>query len=221
MKHSKKIEYPCAVKWESMKSTNESDRKTCAICSKSVFDVTAKNDIEIEKLLEQNNGSLCVKALSYQLSEHSSRKKPIKRLWKKGKFIGLILAASLISQDLVAQQKKKTPDSYHIIQDAPSSDTITIEGIIKGEGFIGWKKLKNASINIWSEENINLGTIQTKRNGKFKFTIDKKIVGANFSVSISAWDYKRIKVETLASKDTKIEVFLEEQKTIFITGRYF
>lgn len=221
MKPLRKIEVPCKVEWESMKTTNELDTRNCTVCSKFVFDVTTKNDREIEELLKQNDNNICVKSLSYQLSENQSKKNPIKYLWRKGKFIGLILVASLISQDLAAQQRKKQPDSYHIVQESLKTDTITIKGIVKGEKWLGWKKVNNATINLWSEENINLGNIQTEKNGKFEFRLDKKLIGNNFSISISAWDFKTIKVEQLKSKDTEIKVYLKEEETIFVTGRYF
>jgi len=221
IKPQRKIESPCQIEWESMTKGKQLDRRFCEICAKSVFDISNKSDKEIEKLFNDEEKNICVKSLSFQLTNQQKKKNPFKVIWRKGKFVGLILIASLVSQDLSAQQKKKQPNSYHIVQNIPNSDTITIRGIIKGERFIGWKKLKNVSINIWSKENINLGFFHTERNGKFEFSINKKLVGENFSISISAWDYKRITIENLESKDTKIEVFLEEQKTIIVTGRYF
>lgn len=221
MKPLRKIESPCKIDWQSMKVTSEPDRRFCEICNKSVFNVTSKNDKEIESLLRKNNNDICVRSLSYQLADQEIKKRRLKQVWKKGKFIAIFLMASFISQDLSAQQKRKIPDSYHIIQHNLDSDTITVTGIIKAEKFIGWRKLKNASINIWSEENINLGNFQTERNGKFKFTIDKKLIGGKFSISFSALDYKRIKIENLDPQNTKIEVYLEERKTEFVTGRYF
>ncbi len=221
MEPLRKIKNPCEIKWESMEITNDCDRKICKVCNRSVFDVTAKNDKEIEELLKLKNHDICVKSYSYQLSESQTKKSLIRELWRKSKFAGIILIASLISQDLAAQQKKKEPDSYHIIQEVVNSDTIIIRGIIKGEKWIGWKKLKNATINLWSEENINLGNIQTERNGRFEFKIERKIIGDNFSISISALDYKRIKIENIKPKETDITIYLEEKKTTFVTGRYF
>lgn len=217
----RKIESPCKIEWNLMIEGNQADRRFCRICSKHVFDISSMNDNEIEKLYFQEGRNICVKSLSYQLDNQKKKKNPFKALWRKGKFVGLILLASLVSQELSAQQKKKEPDSYHIFQEALNSDTITVKGVIKGERFIGWKKLKNAAINIWSEENVNLGNFQTGKDGKFEFRIDRKIVGDCFSISISALDYRRIKVENLEPKDTKIEVFLEEQETVIVTGRYF
>ena len=217
----RKIESPCKIDWNSMAEGIHSGERFCRICSKNVFDISSMNDKEIEELYFQEGGNLCAKSLSYQLENKDKKKNPFKVLWRKGKFAGLIFLASLVSQELLAQQKKQEPDSYHIVQEALNSDTITIKGVIKGERTIGWKKLKNASINIWSEENINLGNFQTGQNGKFEFTINRKIVGDNFSISISALNFKRIKVENLETKDTKIEVFLEERTTVITMGRYF
>lgn len=217
----RKIELPCQIEWKSMTKGKQLDRRFCKICARSVFDISSKNDKEIEKLFNEEGTNICVKSLSSQLTNQPNRNNPFKVVWRRVKFVGLILIASLISQDLSAQQKKKEPDSYHIVQNLSNSDTIIIKGIIKGERFIGWKKVVDASVKIWSEESINLGNFQTERNGKFEFSIDKKLVGDNFSISILAWDYKSIKIENLDAQDTELEVYLEEQETSVLLGRFF
>jgi hypothetical protein len=212
------IPKPCIKNWSEMEITDNPLIKKCNLCNKNVFDIRNFDDNQISDLFFQNNKNLCVFADTKKINNFEINNS-IRKVINKFSYLGLIFASSLFTSNLQAQCKKKL-NTYVIEQKDLQSDTIQIEGIIKGEYKKGLKRIKDFSINIYSEDKLIKELIVDKK-GKFKISINKSQGGEKISISINAYGYNPIRIEDIKKKNTFIEVFMEKKIMSFVTGRYF
>lgn len=222
-KPQRKIKNPCPISWDAMDLKDDSTQRFCRVCEKTVFDITAKSNDEVDELYFSNGGNICVSARMSQLNQELPKRRNFRRLLQKGKVAGLIVASSLFVQDLIAQQGQFLADSFKIIsQETSNSDCILLEGVIRGERKIGSRKVKNAILSFYTKEHLKIEQTLTDKKGRFQIEIDKKILGNVFFISVSAEGYEYFKTSELALKDMNIEILLEEEiETIILGGRYF
>ncbi len=201
-----------------MQNTENSEFKNCQNCNEKVYDLRTKKKSKIEKWYKTNKENVCVIANTNQLTLNSGNKKSIFDLRKIG-IASVLIGSSLLSPNLYAQETEKA-NSFTIEQTDLKSENITIEGVVKVKGFIGWKKLDEFKINIYSNE-VFVTDLLIDRKGKFKLELNKKILSEKFSISINALKYKSIRIDEIEIKDTKLKVYLDKKDIKVLVGRFY
>lgn len=216
----RKIESPCPISWDSMDLKDDSTQRFCRVCEKTVFDITAKTNDEVDELYFSNGGNICVSARANQLNQELPKRRNFLR---KGKVAGLIIASSLLGQDLMAQEGNHLSGLFEIVsQETSNSDCIKLEGVVRGEKRIGSKKVKNAILSFYTKEHLKVEQTLTDKKGNFFIEIDKRILGDIFFISISADGFEDMKTGELTLQDLNMKILLEEEiETIILGGRYF
>ena len=212
------IPKPCNKRWNDMQKTFFSNEKICQNCNEKVFDIRTKSKSQIESWYKEKNDNVCVLANTNQLNQEYGKKKSVLDLKKIG-IASVLIGSSLLNPNLSAQESKKT-DSYTIEQTEIKSENITIEGIVKVKALIGWKKLDEYSINIYSNNTLLKESLIDEK-GKFKIELNKKLMSDKMTISIHAVKYKSIRIEEIEVKDTMIQVFLEKKGPRVIVGRFY
>lgn len=211
------IPKPCNKRWNNMLQTKSSNEKFCQNCSEKVFDLRGKNKTEINNWYKENNENVCVIAKSNQLNPTSQNEKNIINFRKIG-IASVIIGSSLLSPNIYAQEKKA--DTFTIEQTELQSDNIKIEGIVKVKALIGWKKLNEYNINVYSNDTL-LKEVLIDEKGRFTIEINRKLMSDKMTISIHAVKYKSIRIEEIEVKDTMIQVFLEKRGPRIIVGRFY
>jgi len=212
------IPKPCIKGWDDMEKTISSDEKFCQNCNERVFDIRKKSKSEIENWHKNNNENVCVLVNANQLTQEFGKKKSIFDLRKFG-IASFLISSSLMHTNLYAQESEKA-NSFTIEQTDVTSENITIEGIVKIKALIGWKKLDEYKINIYSND-VFVTDLLIDRKGKFKLELNKKLFSENLSISIHAEGYKSIRIKDIEVKDTMLRVYLDKKDFRVLIGRFF
>lgn len=212
------IPKPCNKRWNNMQNTENSEFKNCQNCIEKVYDLRAKSKSEIESWYKKNKENVCVIANTNHLTQNSGNKKSIFDLRKIG-IASVLIGSSLLSPNLYAQESEKA-NSFSIEQTDLKSKNITIEGIVKVKGFIGWKKLDKYNINIYSND-VLISEILVDKKGKFKLELNKQILSKKMSISIHAVGYKSIRIKEIEVKDTMLRVYLDKKDFGVLVGRFY
>lgn len=113
MKKEFQIPTPCEQKWNNMQ--NVSGGKFCDLCTKKVFDLTDKTDIEIHSLLQENE-SICGRIQSTRL--YSTPEMPQTHYnffqFPFRKVAGGIFLAAMLTSNINAQKMKKDTLDHEI-----------------------------------------------------------------------------------------------------------
>uniref|UniRef100_UPI004049981C hypothetical protein n=1 Tax=Flavobacterium sp. TaxID=239 RepID=UPI004049981C len=212
------IPNPCHKRWENMQKMQTPEFKNCQNCSKKVYDLRLKSKSEIDIWYKKSDENVCVIATENQLNLNLNNNKSIFDLRSFG-IASVLIGSWLLQPNLYAQESKKA-DSFVMEQTNLKSEIITIEGIVKVKRFIGWKKLKEFNINIYSNETL-VHEILVDKRGKFKIELNRKYFSEKMSMSIHAFGYKSLRIENIEIKDTMFKVFLDKAKMRMVVGRYF
>ncbi|MEZ4887223.1 MAG: hypothetical protein R3E32_21000 [Chitinophagales bacterium] len=207
-----KIQNPCPQDWEQMDIVGTCGTvKFCQICQKNVTDVSAMDFKAIKQLATANEGEICIKVSQPSMYQHWSK------ILAKAATMGFIFWGLLGGQQVVAQNTK-TDESYQITQVVTKSSTIIISGVVKGKNKIGWRKLEEANITLYSEEGLKIGEYITDEKGDFIIEVEKKLLGNKFGISFGKYRYEWTKIEEIETKNTNIAVFMDKRQGRYITG---
>ena len=211
------IPKPCNKRWNDLRKTFSSNEKFCQNCNEKVFDIRTKSKSEIEIWSKKNNKNVCVLANTSQLTQEFGKKKSIFDLRKIG-IASVLIGSSLLHPNLYAQEPEKA-NSFTIEQTDLKSENIIIEGVVKIKALIGWKKLDEYKINIYSNE-VFVTDLLIDRKGKFKLELNKKVFSEKMSISIHSLKYKSIRIDEIEVKDTMLKIYLDK-KDIIVVGRFY
>ncbi|MEN0051047.1 MAG: hypothetical protein AAF806_28540 [Bacteroidota bacterium] len=216
------IQKPCTMNWKAMRSIKDSNERFCLHCKKEVRDISKLSEAEILDTLSEDD--LCIRATTRQVNV------PFQAIKRFGK-LGVLLFGLFAGHHSSAQMFLEKPD-YTFEQSEIKSDTILLKGIVKGEKKLrirplrmerttGYKRLQNVTISIFSEEGFLIAGAYPYQNGKFEITVDRKLLGENFTIRVddkSDKDYYMIEVNDLEPKDTSFEFFMKER--MYVMGRF-
>lgn len=200
-----------------MEGNNSSNVKKCQNCQARVYDVRNKSNAEIKEIYNSNHENICVLANVSQLSGY--KKRGFSSNFKRLGIVTAFISGSFLQPSMCAQENKKS-DTFILEQKNVESDVITIEGIVKVKGLIGWKKLDEYSINVFSND-VLVSEILVDKKGKFKLDLNKKILSEKMAISIHAQGYKSISIKDIETKNTMFRVFLDKYNPRLIVGRFY
>ena len=212
------IPKPCNKRWNDMQETFSSNEKFCQNCNEKVFDIRTKSKSEIQNWYKENNENVCVLANTNQLTQELEKKKSIFDLRKIG-IASVLIGSSLFNPNMYAQESEKA-NSFTVEQTELKSENIIIEGIVKIKAFIGWKKIDEFKVNIYSNE-VFVTDLLIDKKGKFKLELNKELFSENLSISIHAEGYKSIRIDEIEVKDTMLRVYLDKKDFRVLVGRFY
>lgn len=124
----------------------------------------------------------------------------------------VVMCILLLSGLQAVSAQSKKPGNWHIEQSESESDSITIHGLFKTKGVIGWRNVpENVYISITSNGKFVTGDLQLFAKGEFNIKASrKKMEGTTISVTISAQDYGTIEIKNIQPKNTFLEVYTEK-----------
>lgn len=201
-----------------MQNTDDSEYRNCQNCNNKVYDLRAKSNSQINNWFKKNKENACVIANANQLTFNSRNKYSFFNLRKIG-IASVFISSSFLNPNLYAQESKKA-NSFVIEQTDLNSKKITIEGIVKVKGLIGWKRLAEYNINVYSNNTLVTESLLDEK-GKFKLELDKNILSDKMTISIHAVNYKSIRIEEIEVKDTMIKIYLEKRGPRVLVGRFY
>ena len=215
-----KIKNPCPVSWDSMKKTEDITQRFCTSCDKIVHNITQLQPAEIRDLYEENQGNLCVQALSTQINTPASNRQTWKKWARNARVISAIAIGGLLGNPATAQHIIRQPDTYKIQQEDNTQREITIKGKIKVEKFLRWRRIEkflrwgdaqNITVTIYTEDGLQVCEITDPKNNEFETTLDRAILGEKFTIAFWASDSKTLTVKDVQVKDSNFTVYLEEK----------
>lgn len=212
------IPNPCNKKWSEMELSGTNKFRNCQNCRDKVFDLRGLTKSEIGDWYKQQNSNNCIIVNANQLSRDNTKNGLLLNLRKIG-IASMLIGSSVLSPNLSAQENSKL-NTFVIEQTAANSDKITIQGKVKIKAFIGWKRLDDYSIGIYSGNEL-ISELLIDNKGKFKLELDKKVLPHKFTILISAEGFKDIETKEIEAKDTMLKVFLDKRELRFVTGRFF
>jgi len=197
-----------------MKKTDSDHIKFCEYCHENVYDLRELSQTEFEKWRITNGLDLCVMARTNQLTLK-------KQNWnyKNIGIASLIIATSFISTNSFAQENSKK-DTFKFEQSASETSHITLSGIVRVKGKLGWKRLKEYSINVYSDDRL-IQEVLIDKKGQFGIELNKMDLKNNISISIHSVGFKSIRIDNLEIKNTNVEVYLDKRMPKIMVGRLF
>lgn len=200
-----------------MQNSGSIDFKNCLNCNEKVYDLRGKSKNDIENWFQKEEGNPCVFIRQKQLSQSIKNKKSILDFKKIG-IASILIGSSFLQPNLFAQEKNK--NSFSIEQEKGITEKVLIEGEIKIKRFIGWKKLEEYNIDIYSGENL-ISELFVDKKGNFKLELDKKNINNKLTISIHASGFETLEIENIDIKNTKLKVYLDKKQIRFVGGRFF
>ncbi len=197
------LNFKCNESWQQMPTAI--DGRFCNKCAKNVLDLTNKSDAEIKQLYAENNGKMCGRIKSTQLTVYPFISEKKKLLAKFCFALYLVFGSLLFNGQVVAQNNVS-----ETIEQNQREAAYIIKGLVTD-------KETNEPIpfvNVFLEGS-NPRVVMTDENGKYKLELYQEDL--NFDgilISFEGLGYKRFLVKDILLRDQKhilVSVKLDEE----------
>ncbi|HYG50106.1 MAG TPA: T9SS type A sorting domain-containing protein, partial [Flavobacteriales bacterium] len=208
------IPKPCHENWNTM--TPQEKGRLCDVCTKVVVDFTKKTPVEIDKIMNEAEGSVCGNFNVTQLNQEAQMKvfrKPTNLFNRNFKYFAMsVFGFFALNKKAEAQLKGKVAirgDVSAIDYHDTNSEVTTLKGTIsKQDG----KPAGGANIKIMSG-NVEIAITRANANGTYSIKIEPgKIVNRKVNVTVdhSYYETKVVNDLYISKAENKLNVTLDE-----------
>ncbi|TDS65278.1 carboxypeptidase-like protein [Myroides indicus] len=210
---------PCAENWDKMTAIEKG--RHCAVCQKTVYDLSDSTKPELFAFLQQNKG-ICAKIPVNLLDEVSQPIVSKRNLYAATVALAAVLStAPVVAQNTNQENDKKEirktfrmgePEIQKIIKDTENEYIISGQVFSEGDGF----SLPGARIAIFDTD----VEVYTDMDGKFKITVYNN---NNAKLMVSFIGYIT-EIIPIIEKEKLYNIYLKEEplvigEVMFITGK--
>ena len=213
------VKTPCNESWDEMSGNDEV--RFCSHCAKSVHNLSAMSRIQVEELVRNSNGNLCVRY------EKTPQGKPITALPKAPQIkrqstiaAGVLVSSLALSTFAYAQDKPTlSKDTFNQPQKENATDTRQTQSLSVISGRIVNKMgaaIQGANITLRNSKTQETRTALSDGNGFYEF---KSVEPSLYQIEVDSSWFKKSSLdsfETFAGKNLSQNIVLEADETAVV-----
>lgn len=197
------LTYQCNESWDKMPDANQG--KFCDKCSKNIYDLTNKTELEIHQLYLQNKGKLCGKIQNKQLDISLYQQYQL-QLAKLCVALFLVFGSCLFNNGIQAQNIKV--DSVFVVEDKPT-EYFTVKGVVKDKETQELIPFASVYYDTGKEK---IGGM-TDFDGVFNLKIPRNLIQTDsIIIHISTLGYETIKITGIDASNLEVAMVSLEMK---------